>query len=109
MASTAHLPPSVSRENRREPAVAKKKCPLVLIEWEDSMRPQPAWTHLAALRDAPAPTLCASVGWLLHDTKRVKVLAPNMGGIEGAGDNAQASGMMTIPTRCVLRVKRLKE
>lgn len=85
-----------------------KRCPLVLIEWEDSMRPRSAWTHLSDMREPPAPTKCASVGWLLHDTRRVKVLAPNMGGLEGE-DNVQACGMIEIPARCVVKITRLRE
>lgn len=88
--------------------MAKRKCPLVLIEWEDSLRPKPAWTHLVDLREAPTPTQCASVGWLIHDTKKIKVLAPNMGGLEG-DENVQACGVMEIPTRCVVRVVKLRE
>lgn len=88
--------------------MTKRKCPLVLIEWEDSLRPQGAWQHLEDMREPPAPTLCASVGWMLHDTKRIKVLAPNMGGLEGKA-NVQACGMITIPTRCIRRVTKLKE
>lgn len=54
------------------------------------------------------PSLCASVGWLLHDRKRVKILAPNMGGLDSEG-NVQASGVMRIPSRCVRRIKKLRE
>jgi hypothetical protein len=88
--------------------MAKRKCPLVLIEWEDSMRPKPAWQHLHDMREPPEPARMASVGWLLHDTKRVKVLAPNMGSLNNE-DNLQACGMIEIPTRAVIRVHKLRE
>ena len=84
-----------------------KKCPLVMIEWEDSAQPMSAWTHLS---DFPIQTVvrCASVGWLIQDTKSVKVIAPNMGAIDDES-NLQVSGVIRIPTRCVVRVVRLKE
>lgn len=81
------------------------KCPLVLIEWEDSAQPQPAWQRLADWKPCSAVRI-ASVGWLIKDGKEVKVLAPNMGGIDEKTD-VQVSGVIHIPARCVLSVKRL--
>ena len=82
-------------------------CPLVMIEWEDSAQPSPNWRHL---QDAgtPTPIVCRSVGWLIVDTARVKVIAPNMGAIDDP-TSIQMSGTITIPTRCVRRTVRLKE
>lgn len=85
----------------------KNKCPLVLIEWEDSAQPLPAWQHLSSM-SLSGIVKCASVGWLIQDDKRVKVLAPNMGAIDDEV-NIQASGFMQIPARCVLSIKRLVE
>ena len=85
----------------------KNKCPLVLIEWEDSAQPMPAWQRLADL-DLPGHIICASVGWLIKDGKKTKVLAPNMGAIN-CPSNIQASGFMQIPTRCVIDIKPLSE
>lgn len=87
--------------------MAKRKCPLVLIEWEDSRQPAPSWRWLSDMREPPDAVLCASVGWLTHDTKRVKVLAANMGGL--TDDDMQACGVITIPTRCVVKITKLKE
>ena len=85
----------------------KNKCPLVLIEWEDSAQPLPAWQHLSNLSLSGA-IICASVGWLVKDGKKVKVLAPNMGAINDAA-NIQGSGFIQIPTRCVVSIKKLAE
>lgn len=85
----------------------KKNCPLVLIEWEDSVQPLPAWKHLADWKPTD-PVRVASVGWLIKDGKKVKALAPNMGGIDEKTD-VQVSGVIHIPTRCVLSVKKLEE
>ncbi len=82
-------------------------CPLVMIEWEDSAQPIPAWSHLASF-EAPGTIHCASVGWLIRDDDQMKALAPNMGALNDE-NNVQVSGVIQIPARCVLQVTRLKE
>ena len=82
-------------------------CPLVLIEWEDSRQPTPGWVHLATLEE-PEPVRCASVGWLVHDGASVKSVAANIGDLDDE-DSVQASGIIRIPTRCILRMIQLDE
>jgi hypothetical protein len=67
---------------------------LILVEWEDSVRPLPDWCHLD---DLPALEIvqCVSVGFIVAETNRVLMLAPNLGDV-GTG-NAQASGCIRIP------------
>lgn len=84
--------------------MGKKKLsrfPLVLIEWEDSHH-RPGWTA-----EAPEakPLLCRSVGWLVSETKTAKVLAANVTDEE----EQQRCGDMTIPQRCIRRIKRLPD
>ena len=81
--------------------------PLVLIEWVDSKQPEPAWRHLD---DLPELTVieCASVGWLIGESKGVKMLAPNIGDIKTEG-NTQASGFIRIPSRSITRQVMLRE
>ena len=81
-------------------------CPLVMIEWEDSYRPMPAWIHLSDF-EAQTPSKCMSVGWLIYDGEDAKALAPNMGGLDD--DNVQACGIMHIPARCIIRTVTLIE
>lgn len=82
------------------------ECPLVLIEWEDSRRPSSAWAFLADFQEQ-RPVKCVSVGWLLKDGD-TKELAPNMGDVE-CGDNLQVSGVISIASRSVLSIKKLRE
>ena len=85
------------------------KCPLVIIHWQDSSQPLPAWKHLSDLPEFVA-TECASVGWLLRSDKRIKVLAQSLGGMEKPdGSNAQGMGIMTIPASCVVSLEHLGE
>lgn len=84
-----------------------KNCQLVMIEWEDSVQPQPRWEHLSDWK-AGSVVRIASVGWLIKNGKKVKALAPNMGGIDEK-TTVQVSGVIHIPTRCVLSMKMLEE
>jgi hypothetical protein len=83
------------------------ECPLVIIRWLDSRQPCGQWRYLSALPEA-RPVEVATVGWLLTDTADVKVVCQNVGDLDDPA-KAQASGIMTIPTRCVLSVERLTE
>ena len=82
-------------------------CPLVLIRWQDSRQPSGQWRYLASLPKT-TPVEVATVGWLLRDDDDVKVVCQNVGDIHHP-DSAQASGIMTIPARCVLSIERLTE
>lgn len=83
------------------------ECPLVMIEWEDSAQPIPAWSYLASF-NPPGVIRCASVGWLIGDDGQMKALAPNMGAIDDE-NSVQVSGVIQIPARCVIKQTRLKE
>lgn len=82
-------------------------CPLVMIEWEDSAQPIPAWAYLASF-EAPGTVRCVSVGWLIHDDEAMKALAPNMGAINSES-SLQVSGVIQIPTSCILQLTPLQE
>ena len=83
------------------------RCPLVMVEWEDSRQPSPGWVYLASLDPVDA-VRCVSVGWLVEDGIKVKALAPNMGDFSGES-SVQVSGVIRIPTRCIVRVVELQE
>jgi len=78
--------------------------PLVLIKWEDSVQPIAAWQYLSDIHDLSIVE-CQSVGFLVHEDDSVKVLAPNVGDL--GCENAQATGLFRIPTRCVTEISRL--
>ena len=82
-------------------------CRLVIIRWQDSRQPCGQWRYLSSLPDQK-PVEVASVGWLVKDTADVKVLCQNVGDLDNP-ENAQASGIMTIPTRCILSIENLTE
>ena len=79
---------------------------LVLIEWEDS-HGDGLWHQLDGEIEDRA-LVCRSVGWLVLDGERAKVVAPHLSDQE-AGVPLQGAGVMTIPTRTVLRIVDLRE
>jgi hypothetical protein len=85
----------------------RRDCPLVIIRWQDSAQPLPSWQYLSALPQTRAIE-CATVGWLLKDDDDLKVICQSVGDF-GSPKNAQASGIMTIPARCILSIERLVE
>jgi len=83
------------------------ECPLVFIEWEDSAQPSASWQFLSDF-EAGSAVKCTSVGWLIHDGDEMKALAQNMGSLESES-SAQVSGVIRIPTRCIVNMVKLEE
>jgi len=83
------------------------RCPLVLIEWEDSVQPLPTWLWLSQC-DEFSFVICQSVGWLIHDGEQVKALAPNLS-VCSDQEDAQISGLIRIPARSIRKVVVLME
>ena len=71
---------------------------LVLVEWEDSARPIPAWEWVDNYQ-VPETVLCVSVGWIIADTANAIALAPNIGDV--GREHLQASGILRIPRSAV--------
>ena len=78
-----------------------------MIEWEDSAQPISSWQLLADFEGGDT-LRCASVGWLIRDDAEMKAVAPNMGAVNQE-NSVQVSGVIRIPTRCVLKVTKLRE
>lgn len=77
---------------------------LVMISWEDSTQSDGQWRHLGTLA-LGGIVECTTVGFLLEDGKAFKAVAQSVA--ELGTDDAQASGIMKIPTRCIKKMKRL--
>lgn len=78
---------------------------MVLVEWEDSSQPRSSWVFISDL-DEPQIIKCMSVGYLLDDGRDVKTLALSIGHYDDI-DSRQVNGIMTIPTRCIIRIDNL--
>ena len=77
-----------------------------MIEWEDSRIPISKWRYVDP-EERYRPVSCVSVGWLLRDEKRVKVLVQNIGDLKEP-ENGQISGVMQISSRAVTKITDLK-
>ena len=77
---------------------------MVLIEWQDSAQSASEWQWLDEVV-APSIVTCKSIGFLVADNKTEKSLAISVG--TGGGPRTQVSGVISIPTKCVLNIKRL--
>ena len=79
---------------------------LVLIEREDSHADR-GWLDLSgAILDRDV--VCRSVGWLVLDGERCKVVSPHLSE-EGSEVALQGNGVMTIPDRAVLQIMDLAQ
>lgn len=72
----------------------------MMIEWEDSARPIPAWQWVEDY-ELPEIVACLSVGFMIAETDKAIALAPNLGDL--AQPKAQACGIIRIPRRAILR------
>lgn len=76
---------------------------LVLVEWEDS-HGNGEWQEIGALEDRAL--VCRSVGWLVLDGKKAKVIAPHIIEPE-TGVEFQGCGIMTIPAAAIISMTNL--
>lgn len=80
--------------------------PLVLIEWIDASRISDGWIDLRDM-PGPAPQKCVSVGFLMGDDKRGKIVVPTVADVEHP-KNQHVYGGMLIPASAIISIKRLR-
>ena len=78
---------------------------IVIVEWVDSVQPTSEWSFVYDL-PKPKPITCFSVGWLIKSNKDATMLASNVGNKNE--ESAQVSGVIKIPARSIIRIKKLK-
>jgi hypothetical protein len=88
-----------------EPAFAGLPYALVMIEWVDASRLSDGWMDLSAVPD-PYPHRCVTVGFLLSENERGKILVPTIGDVEHAANSHTYGGMM-IPLSAIVSERRL--
>lgn len=83
-------------------STGRHQFPLVVIEWLDTYCVH-RWRT-----DEPStePLHCRSVGWLMHDGDKTKVIAASVAGELEPG--FQRDGEMTIPVGCIVRIQRIR-
>ena len=80
--------------------------PLVLIEWIDASRVSDGWVDIAEVTE-PDPHKCVSVGFLVRENKRGKMIVPTVADVEHP-DNRHVYGTMMIPSSAILSVRQLR-
>jgi len=78
--------------------------PMVRVEWLDSAQALPGWQWLKDVT-TPGAVRCVSVGFLVRHTSEEIALAVSLG--EAGTDNAQVSGVISIPACAAVRMQRL--
>jgi len=79
---------------------------LVLVEWMDSYTDNKSWHPLDDKIEMPA--ICKSVGYLVADKEKVKIIYPHIA-IEDEWTNEAGKGSIIIPTISIVSMKELKE
>lgn len=92
----------LARHKKAKPKAAPYR--LVRVEWEDSAQPIAAWTWVD--EHSPAPVRCVSVGYLIAEKNGTVAVASNLGDV--GRDRVQASGIIQIPRRCIIRMVELR-
>jgi hypothetical protein len=79
--------------------------PLVLVEWVDSYGCSSSWQDIANCE--PGVMVCKSVGWLIHDDEKCKVVVPHMNQPDHPNASQQGCGDMTIPSKSIVKILEL--
>lgn len=87
--------------------MGKLKNKLVIVEWEDSAQPTPGWEYRRGWKVGPVIKI-ATAGWLVHDGKKIKAVAQNVGGLDRKVA-PQMCGIIHIPTRCIISINEMTE
>lgn len=89
------------------PFVTKKvlDADYVQVTWED-INSNSAWLKLEEAR-ASKPTVCISTGWLIREDKEEHVIVADVN-FEETGHLGDVGNITTIPTKNVLKVKKIK-
>jgi hypothetical protein len=78
---------------------------LVKIEWYDSRQPQPEWQFLEDFKP-PDIVKCITVGYIINENKIQKSICQNIADYK---KDIQVSGIITIPSCCILKITNLEE
>ncbi len=79
--------------------------PLMIITWVDSSRLGSGWLDFHEIAD-PDPHICVSVGFLVKENERGKVLIPTVADIKHP-ENRHVHGGIMIPACSIISERRL--
>jgi hypothetical protein len=79
--------------------------PLMLIEWVDSSRLGSGWLDLDEIDD-PDPHTCVSVGFLVKENSRGKILVPTVADVKHP-ENRHTHGGIMMPSCSIVSERKL--
>jgi hypothetical protein len=82
-------------------------CPLVLVEWIDASRLSDGWLDWTAI-PKPSPHKCVTVGFLVSENDKAKILVPTIADVEHA-ENRHTYGGMLIPKTAIISQRNLDD
>ena len=92
---------------RKLPEVNKKIFPydLVIAWWEDIVADS-IWVSIPDIKKSTT-AICCTVGWLMKQDDKVTILMSDFN-FESNGEIKQGGGHTTIPTKNILKIKKIK-
>ena len=92
---------------RRPPKT--KTPPIYEIEWLDAYGGTDGeWSDMSKLSDPPSSLINRTVGYLVHDTPKLKRLMGSLTDPDHDESRYAGDGEMVIPTVCIVKMKRLR-
>jgi hypothetical protein len=93
--------------NRKVPEINKKNFPydLVIAYWEDIVG-SCEWSDIPDIKKAKTAT-CCSFGWLVEQNEKTTVIMADFI-FEDSGTIKQGGGHTVIPTKNIIKIKKLK-
>lgn len=94
-------------KNLKLPEVNKKNFdyPLVQVWWEDIVS-ESSWSDIIDIKKSKT-AICCSVGWLMLKNQKVTILMADFS-FENNNEIKQGGSFTTIPTKNVIKIKKIK-
>jgi hypothetical protein len=94
-------------KNLKLPEVNKKNFdyPLVQVWWEDIVS-ESSWSDIIDIKKSKT-AICCSVGWLMLENQKVTILMADFS-FENNNEIKQGGSFTTIPTKNVIKIKKIK-
>ena len=92
---------------RKLPEINKKIFPydLVIAWWEDIVADS-IWVSIPDIKKSTT-AICCTVGWLMKQDEKVTILMSDFN-FESSGEIKEGGGHTTIPTKNILKIKKIK-
>ena len=90
------------------PVIDKKNFPytLVMVYWEDIVG-DASWADITDIKKSKT-AICCSFGWLVEQNEKTTVIMADFI-FEDSGIIKQGGGHTTIPTKNILKIKKIKQ